>query len=131
MRITQHGYTPLCHPEILQREQPSLEPKPRPVKPREDYESSGGESEDDYVQSTRPPSVGKARKRVSKRSSTKDGGEPKAQRKRKRQQPVEVDLTDLPPEQGERPTQLELGPSGFLLTFPSWPNFFSSSPVPL
>lgn len=101
------------------------------VKPREDYESSGGESEDDYVQSTRPPSVGKARKRVTKRSSNKDDGEPKAQRKRKRQQPVEVDLTDLPPEQGERPTQLKLGPSDFLLTFPSWPVFFSSSPVPL
>ncbi|KJA26245.1 hypothetical protein HYPSUDRAFT_52560 [Hypholoma sublateritium FD-334 SS-4] len=88
--------------EILQREQPVLAPKPRVVKPREDYESSGGESEDEYVQSTRPPSVGKARKRVSKRTSNKDDGEPKAQRKRKRQQPVEVDLTDLPPEQANK-----------------------------
>ncbi|KAF9484402.1 transcription factor iws1 [Pholiota conissans] len=88
--------------EVQQREQPVLPQKTRPSKPRDDYESSAGESEDDYVQSTQPSSVGKAKKRLSRKSANKDDGEPKLQRKRKRQQPVEVDLNDLPPEQANK-----------------------------
>ena len=93
--------------EIQQQQQAreaQLPPKPRPSKPsRDDYESSGGDSEDDYVQQ-RPSSstVGKAKKRVKRRkTATGDDGEPKAvTRKRKRKEPVEVDLSELPPEQG-------------------------------
>jgi len=52
----------------------------------------------------RSSSVGKARRKSKKsmRAAAEGGddGEPKIQRKRKRKQPVEVDLSELPPEQG-------------------------------
>lgn len=72
----------------------------RATKPREDYESSASDSEDEYVQA-KLSTPGKAKKRTSRKSTTNEDGEPKAQRKRKRHSPVEIDLSDLPPEQGE------------------------------
>ncbi|KAJ3484018.1 hypothetical protein NLJ89_g12015 [Agrocybe chaxingu] len=81
-----------------QHQQQHQAPKPRAPKPREEYDSSGGDSEDDYVQER--PGAGKTKKRTAKKARV-DGGEPKAlQRKRKRKQPVEVDLSELPPQQG-------------------------------
>jgi transcription factor SPN1 len=95
--------SPLGVPEVLQQQQPQRSPaKVRAPKPREDYESSGGDSEDDYVQAR--PAIAKTKKRSSssrKSAAAAEDGEPKAQRKRKRKQPVEIDLSDLPPEQGE------------------------------
>ncbi|KAF8959513.1 hypothetical protein BDZ97DRAFT_1735668 [Flammula alnicola] len=90
--------------EIQQQQKPASLPRPRASKPRDAYESSGGDSEDDYVQEARPSSVGKAQKRSSlgRKSATNEDGEPKVQRKRKRKQPVEVDLSDLPPEQANK-----------------------------
>lgn len=67
---------------------------------RELAESSGSDTEDDYVQDNR--NIGKAKKRpLSRRKRTTDDGEERpAQRKRKRKSPVEIDLSELPPEQG-------------------------------
>jgi transcription factor SPN1 len=79
-------------PQLQQKEQP------RPVKPPvDDYESSGGDSEDDYEQQ-RPVKPTK-KKRLSKKGPEDVERRP-VQRKRKRKQPVEVDLSELPPEQG-------------------------------
>jgi len=95
--------SPFSYAEIQQQQQQKRSPtKPRPPKVREDYESSGGDSEDDYVQAR--PAIAKTKKRSSSRrksGAAAEDGEPKTQRKRKRKQPVEIDLTDLPPEQGE------------------------------
>lgn len=79
-------------PQLQQKEQP------RVVKPPvDDYESSGGDSEDDYEQQ-RPVKPTK-KKRLSKKGP-EDAERRPVQRKRKRKQPVEVDLSELPPEQG-------------------------------
>ncbi|KDR79001.1 hypothetical protein GALMADRAFT_244730 [Galerina marginata CBS 339.88] len=104
-----------------QQQQQQQQPKPRLQKPprsrsprehrQEDYESSAGDSEDDYVQErTAAPKPKKKRSSLGRKKSSgagEDGdaerdGEPKAQKKRKRKQPVEVDLTDLPPEQANK-----------------------------
>ncbi|PFH53170.1 hypothetical protein AMATHDRAFT_73710 [Amanita thiersii Skay4041] len=69
----------------------------RQAKPRDEYESSGADSGDDYVQEKHLPSVvGKAKKIKRKRTLDADG----QPRKRKRRIPVEPDLVDLTPEQG-------------------------------
>jgi len=70
-----------------------------PPKQRDEYESSGADSGDDYVQEKHQPSVvGKARKIKRKRTLDADG----QPRKRKRRVPVvEPDLTELTPEQGD------------------------------
>jgi len=68
---------------------------PRPAPPPDDFESSGG-SEDDYVQEKRAQPKPKRR---SKRRTDADGeGRRPVQKKRKRKQPEEVDLSQLPPE---------------------------------
>ncbi|PPQ90799.1 hypothetical protein CVT25_012119, partial [Psilocybe cyanescens] len=82
-----------------QQQQHHAPPKHRPIPSRDEYESSAGDSEDDYVQAR--PAPGKTKKRLS-RKTTGETEEPKAQRKRKRKAPVEVDLADLPPEQASR-----------------------------
>ena len=67
------------------------------AKQRDDYESSGADSGDEYVQEKHHPSVvGKARKIKRKRTLDADG----QPRKRKRRTPVEPDLTELTPDQG-------------------------------
>ncbi|KIL58755.1 hypothetical protein M378DRAFT_200399 [Amanita muscaria Koide BX008] len=69
------------------------------AKPRDDYESSGADSGDEYVQERRHPSVvGKARKIKRKRTLDADG----QPRKRKKRVPVEPDLSELTPEQAAR-----------------------------
>jgi len=84
----------------LQHKEP---PQRLPPKPREDYdqESSGGDSEDDYVQDKAA-----SPKPQKKRQSRKEGGEGSSRpvvRKRKRKvAPVEIDLNDLPPEQAAK-----------------------------
>lgn len=81
-------------PQLQQKEQP------RVVKPPvDDYESSGGDSEDDYEQQ-RPVKPTK-KKRLSKKGP-EDAERRPVQRKRKRKQPVEVDLSELPPEQANK-----------------------------
>ncbi|KAF8156910.1 hypothetical protein B0H34DRAFT_477905 [Crassisporium funariophilum] len=79
-------------PQQLQLQQPQQPPAPprAAVKQRDEYESSGADSEDDYVQEC--PSLAKVKKRERKT----------AQRKRKRKQPVEIDLNELPPEHANR-----------------------------
>ncbi|KIM40514.1 hypothetical protein M413DRAFT_445962 [Hebeloma cylindrosporum] len=93
--------------EVLQQQQQQQQPPPqkapakqRAPKPREDYESSGGDSEDEYVQAR--PAPAKPKKRSRKSAATAEDGEPKTQRKRKRKQPVEIDLSELPPEQAKK-----------------------------
>ena len=69
-----------------------------PSKPADDYESSGADSGDDYVQEKRQSSVvGKARKIKRKRALDADG----QPRKRKKRIFVEPDLSELTPEQGD------------------------------
>lgn len=68
-----------------------------PPKQRNEYESSGADSGDDYVQERHQASVvGKARKIKRKRPLDADG----QPRKRKRRVPVEPDPSELTPEQG-------------------------------
>ncbi|KAF8623638.1 hypothetical protein AX17_007338 [Amanita inopinata Kibby_2008] len=70
----------------------------RQVKPRRDYESSGADSGDDYVQEKRQPSViGKARKIKRRRTLGVD-----TQSRKRKRSPVEPDLTELTPEQAAR-----------------------------
>ncbi|PPQ83790.1 hypothetical protein CVT26_004880 [Gymnopilus dilepis] len=84
-----------------QQQQPVAPPRPvqPPVSrpPRDEYESSEGGSEDEYVQER--PSEPKPKRRIRK---TAEDGQPKVQRKRKRKQPTEVDLSELPPEQASK-----------------------------
>jgi transcription factor SPN1 len=82
--------------EVAQQQQ-TRRPPARPV--RDEYESSGADSEDEYVQERRPIQA-KKRTKARKGGDGEDGGRRPAQRKRKRKQPVEVDLSELPPEQG-------------------------------
>ncbi|KAF8150668.1 transcription factor iws1 [Crassisporium funariophilum] len=71
------------------------------VKQRDEYESSGADSEDDYVQER--PSLAKVKKRSSVgRKATEDGERKTAQKKRKRKPAPEIDLNDLPPEQANK-----------------------------
>lgn len=101
-----HPFSPLnpstqYHLSELQLQRSTLQQRPRsPKSPqREPLESSGGDSEDDYVQENRV--IGKAKKRtVARKRRTDDGEERPIQRKRKRKAPVEIDLSELPPEQG-------------------------------
>ncbi|KAJ2926812.1 hypothetical protein H1R20_g10281, partial [Candolleomyces eurysporus] len=66
-----------------------------------DHESSGADSEDDYVQER--PTSSKPKKRTKRKDAAEDGGSRPPQRKRKRKQPVEeVDLSELPPEQANK-----------------------------
>jgi transcription factor SPN1 len=82
--------------------QQALQPRePRVIQPRprdDAYESSAQDSEDEYDHG------GSQKKRLTKptrsRKTTDDGNRRPVQRKRKRKQPVEVDLSQLPPEQG-------------------------------
>ncbi|EKM78615.1 hypothetical protein AGABI1DRAFT_114233 [Agaricus bisporus var. burnettii JB137-S8] len=86
--------------EELQLPRPSV---PRPKSPQHELaESSGSDSEDDYVQDNR--NIGKAKKRIpGRRKRTADDGEERpVQRKRKRKSPVEIDLSELPPEQASK-----------------------------
>ncbi|XP_006459245.1 hypothetical protein AGABI2DRAFT_191251 [Agaricus bisporus var. bisporus H97] len=86
--------------EELQLPRPSV---PRPKSPQNELaESSGSDSEDDYVQDNR--NIGKAKKRIpGRRKRTADDGEERpVQRKRKRKSPVEIDLSELPPEQASK-----------------------------
>ena len=93
-------------PDFQQQQAVALPPPPpgRPSKPRDEYESSGGDSEDDYVQE-RPQST-KIKKRSSLGRKPTESGE---QRKRKRKQPPPpVDFSDLPPEQGKSPMKARI-----------------------
>jgi len=86
--------------EDVQQQQVVALPPPPPgrPKPRDEYESSGGDSEDDYVQE-RPQST-KTKKRSSLGRKPIESGE---KRKRKRKQPPPpVDFSDLPPEQANK-----------------------------
>ncbi|KAF8150676.1 hypothetical protein B0H34DRAFT_756329 [Crassisporium funariophilum] len=86
-----------------QQQQPKLPPAPprAAVKQRDEYESSGADSEDDYVQER--PSLAKVKKRSSVgRKATEDGERKTAQKKRKRKPAPEIDLNDLPPEQANK-----------------------------
>ncbi|TCD64903.1 Transcription factor iws1 [Steccherinum ochraceum] len=74
----------------VQRQRPSRD------SPAVEQESSGGESEDDYVQEKRP---GKPKRR-SRRGD--EAGGRKAQKKRKRKQPEEIDWDSMPPEQAAK-----------------------------
>uniref|UniRef100_A0A8H7Y353 TFIIS N-terminal domain-containing protein n=1 Tax=Psilocybe cubensis TaxID=181762 RepID=A0A8H7Y353_PSICU len=85
------------HQQQQHYHQPSPAKQRPSVSARDEYESTGGDSEDDYQQER--PAAGKTKKRLKKAA---DGGEGKVQRKRKRKAPVEVDLADLPPEQASR-----------------------------
>ncbi|KXN81303.1 Transcription factor iws1 [Leucoagaricus sp. SymC.cos] len=82
--------------------QPVQQPPASPKSPQEQGESSGGDSEDDYVQEKRV--IGKAKKRTAgrKKRSPDDSEDRPAQRKRKRKAPVEIDLSELPPEQATK-----------------------------
>ena len=70
-----------------------------------DQESSAGrsDSEDDYVQQKTPAgvAVGKATKKKVSRRRPQEGEHARVAKKRKRKHPVEVDLSELPPEQGQ------------------------------
>lgn len=91
-------YNPFITLSELQLPRPSV---PRPKSPQNELaESSGSDSEDDYVQDNR--NIGKAKKRIPGRRKrpADDGEERPVQRKRKRKSPVEIDLSELPPEQG-------------------------------
>ncbi|KAF8899928.1 hypothetical protein CPB84DRAFT_1680801, partial [Gymnopilus junonius] len=83
----------------IHQQKPLPPPPSRPTKPpRDEYESSEGGSEDEYVQER--PSEPKPKKRIRKPAAVAaEDGEPKVTRKRKRKQPVETDLSELPPEQ--------------------------------
>ncbi|KAF8656218.1 hypothetical protein AX16_002654 [Volvariella volvacea WC 439] len=76
----------------------------RSPRPSGGYESSGGDSGEEYVQSR---SASKPKKR-SKKPADQDEGEGgtgrrrTVQKKRKRKQPVQVDLSELPPEQANK-----------------------------
>lgn len=92
--------------ELSDEEEAEQQLQPQKLPPRREdvYESSAGDSEDDYVQQ-RPQ--GKAvKKRLSKtrsrkRTGDKDDQRP-VQRKRRRVQPTEVDLSELPVEQANK-----------------------------
>lgn len=92
----------LSFPTLTIPPEQQLQPQKLPPRREDVYESSAGDSEDDYVQQ-RPQ--GKAvKKRLSKtrsrkRTGDKDDQRP-VQRKRRRVQPTEVDLSELPVEQG-------------------------------
>ncbi|GLB40363.1 putative TFIIS helical bundle-like domain containing protein [Lyophyllum shimeji] len=85
----------------ISRQQVQKTQKTKVVQPsREDaYESSAGDSEDEYQEQRTKPSQGKRPSTVRRRLST-DGKT--VQRKRKRREPVEVDLSELPPEQANK-----------------------------
>jgi transcription factor SPN1 len=84
--------------ELSDEEEVSKKTLPQ-AKQRDDYESSGADSGDDYVQEKHHPSVvGKARKIKRKRTLDADG----QPRKRKRRTPVEPDLSELTPDQAAR-----------------------------
>jgi transcription factor SPN1 len=86
-------------PDIQQQQAAALPPSlPEHLsKPRDEYESSGGESEDDYVQERTQNT--KIKKRTSSGRKSAESGE---KRKRKRRQPPPpIDPNDLPPEQGK------------------------------
>ncbi|KAF8348945.1 transcription factor iws1 [Amanita rubescens] len=89
--------------ELSDEEEVSKKTLP-PPKQRDEYESSGADSGDDYVQEKHQPSVvGKARKIKRKRTLDADG----QPRKRKRRVPVvEPDLTELTPEQDHEVSRL-------------------------
>jgi len=72
-----------------------------PLHKKSHYDSSGGDSEDNYVQERRLPPKPKKR-RVRTQQADDDGDRRPVQRKRKRKEPVEVDLADLPPEQANK-----------------------------
>ncbi|KAF9000685.1 transcription factor iws1 [Cyathus striatus] len=72
----------------------------RPDK-RNDYDSSGADSEDDY-QERHTSQKPKKRLSKSRQPDGDEGGRRPVQRKRKRKQPVEVDLSELPPEQASK-----------------------------
>lgn len=76
--------------------------KASPGLPRDDYESSGGETPDEYRQDKPARKTKKAR-----RERDDDEERRPTQKKRKRKQLVEADLADLPPEQA-RKTQLQM-----------------------
>lgn len=66
-----------------------------------EHESSGADSEDDYVQERPSSSKPKKQKRTKRKDAGEDGESRPVQRKRKRKQPAEeIDLSELPPEQG-------------------------------
>ena len=91
--------------------EPQLQPPVPPPAPHPhdiDRDSSAGrsDSEDDYVQQ-KPTPAGKAtKKKVKRRRPQGDaevdtpGDHPRTSKKRKRKPPVELDLSELPPEQG-------------------------------
>ncbi|KAF8071879.1 transcription factor iws1 [Lyophyllum atratum] len=86
----------------ITRQQIQKPSKPKVVQftSREDaYESSAGDSEDEYQEQRAKPSQSKRPSAARRRSST--DGKP-AQRKRKRKEAVEFDLSELPPEQASK-----------------------------
>ncbi|KAG5646947.1 hypothetical protein DXG03_001670 [Asterophora parasitica] len=85
--------------EITRQELPKAKPRASQSSQREDaYESSGGDSEDDYRNQRSKPSQSK-RPPTKRRAAT--DGKPTS-RKRKRKEVVELDLSELPPEQANK-----------------------------
>ncbi|KAG6900615.1 hypothetical protein C0993_007838 [Termitomyces sp. T159_Od127] len=88
--------------EDVSRLKPKKVQKNKPIQQsltRQDaYESSAGDSEDDYQEDHARPLKGK-RPSARRRSST--DGKPVARKRKRREQP-EIDLNDLPPEQASK-----------------------------
>lgn len=64
--------------------------------PRDDYESSGGESGDDYVQEKQKT----VKKKVRRERQEEEVRRPKKRKRRLPAPTIEQDLDSLPPEQG-------------------------------
>ncbi|KAF5382037.1 hypothetical protein D9615_004413 [Tricholomella constricta] len=87
--------------EIVRQEiqKPQKSRTSQPLQREDAYESSAGDSEDDY-QEQRSSKLSQTKRPSAKRRSSTDGKP--AQRKRKRKEAVEYDLSELPPEQAKK-----------------------------